>query len=179
MVMKNNRKTKIVCTIGPASRDQQKLEVLIEAGMNVARLNFSHGSQEEHAENISRIRDISGRLGKPVAILQDLAGPKIRIGVISEERVKLVPGAEFILTSRDVPGDSREVSVTYRNLPREVMEDDTLLLADGSVELKIARVDPEKGDIHCQVVIGGELSSHKGINLPSRSISAPIMTEKG
>jgi len=176
--MKDNRKTKIVCTVGPASRDQETLQALVEAGMNVARLNFSHGTREEHAENIRRIREISERLGRPVAILQDLAGPKIRIGVISEERVKLVPGADFCLTSRDVPGDVNEVSVTYRDLPREVMEGDTLLLADGSVELKVMRVDLGKGDIICRVVIGGELSSHKGINLPSRSISVPIMTEK-
>jgi len=176
--MKNNRKTKIVCTIGPASRDYEKIEALINAGMNVARLNFSHGNQDEHAENIARIREISDRLGQPVAILQDLAGPKIRIGNFSGERVKLEPGADFTLTSCDVPGNSEEVSVNYRELPAEVSEGDTLLLADGSVELKVKHVDPAAGKILCRVVIGGELSSHKGINLPSGSISVPIMSEK-
>lgn len=177
-VMKNNRRTKIVCTIGPASRDYGKIEALIEAGMNVARLNFSHGNQDEHAENIQRIREISGRLGKPVAILQDLAGPKIRIGNIAEERIRLEPGADFVLTGRDVPGDSNEVSVTYRNLAEEVLEADTLLLADGSIELKVQGVDKVNGDIICRVVIGGELTSHKGINLPSGSLSVPILSEK-
>jgi len=150
----------------------------VKAGMNVARLNFSHGSREEHAENIAMIREISERLGAPVAILQDLAGPKIRIGTFAEEKVKLEPGADFVLTSRDVPGNESEVSVTYRKLPREVKEGDTLLLADGSVELLIKQVDKDRGDIHCEVVVGGELSARKGINLPSGSISAPIMTEK-
>ena len=176
--MKNNRRTKIVCTIGPASRDYGKIEALIEAGMNVARLNFSHGSQEEHAENIHKIREISERLGKPVAILQDLAGPKIRIGNIAEERIRLESGADFVLTSRDVPGDANEVSVNYRNLAEEVLEGDTLLLADGSIELTIKGVNKIKGDIICRVVVGGELTSHKGINLPSGSISVPILSEK-
>ncbi len=146
--------------------------------MNVARLNFSHGSQEEHGETIKRIREISGHLGKPVAILQDLAGPKIRIGVIAEDHVKLESGEDFTITNRDVPGDEKTVSVTYRNLPQEVHEGDTLLLADGAIELEIMRVEKAKGDIVCRVVIGGELSSHKGINLPSGSISVPILSEK-
>ena len=176
--MKNNRKTKIVCTIGPASRDPEKIEALIKAGMNVARLNFSHGSLDEHAENIERIREISGRLGEPVAPRQDLAGPKIRIGNIAEEKVKLEPGADFTLTNRDVAGNASEVSVNYFELPREVSAGDTLLLADGSVELTVKHVDPAGGNILCRVEVGGELSSRKGINLPSGSISVPIMSEK-
>jgi pyruvate kinase len=176
--MKNNRKTKIVCTIGPASRDEAGIEALIEAGMNVARLNFSHGSQAEHAENIQRIRAIAERLGKPVAILQDLAGPKIRIGDISGEPARLESGKEFVLTVRNVPGDSKEVTVNYGNLPNEVKEGDTLLLADGTIELTVKSVTPEDGDITCLVVVGGELTSRKGINLPSGSLSVPIMSEK-
>ena len=143
--MKNSRKTKIVCTIGPASRSPEKIEALIGAGMNVARLNFSHGTQSEHAENIRRIREISGRMGEPVAILQDLAGPKIRIGVIGEEPVRLESGTNFVITSRDVPGDVNQVSVTYPNLPNEVNAGDTLLLADGTIELEIKGVDREQG----------------------------------
>lgn len=176
--MKNNRKTKIVCTIGPASRSPEKIEALIEAGMNVARLNFSHGSQDEHLENIQRIRDISSRMAEPLAILQDLAGPKIRIGIVSVEPAKLESGNEFVLTSRNVPGDSREVTVNYGNLPNEVRQGDTLLLADGTIELKVKSVNLEDGDIVCLVVVGGELTSHKGINLPSGSLSVPIMSEK-
>lgn len=176
--MENNRKTKIVCTIGPSSRDPEKLKALIRAGMNVARLNFSHGTQEEHAENIRNIREISHQLKTPVAILQDLAGPKIRIGTFSVEKIRLEPGADFILTNRKVSGDQKEVSVTYHDLPREVRAGDTLMLADGSIELQVKRIDQAGGDILCRVVVGGELSSHKGINLPSRSISASIITEK-
>ncbi len=170
------RRTKIVCTIGPASESPETIEKMIRAGMNVARLNFSHGTQQEHAGKIATIREISARLGRPVAILQDLAGPKIRIGRFASGPVRLKPGDVFTLTARDVPGDAREVSVTYPDLPRDVQAGDTLLLADGALEMKVERV--QGGDIACRVVGGGELSAHKGINLPSRSIKAPILTEK-
>lgn len=170
------RRTKIVCTIGPASDAPETIEKMILAGMNVARLNFSHGTQAEHAQKITLIREIAGRQGRAVAILQDLAGPKIRIGSLASGPVRLKPGEIFTLTARDVPGDDREVSVTYRDLPRDVQVGDTLLLADGALEMKVEGV--EGNDIACRVVCGGELSSHKGINLPTRSIHAPILTEK-
>jgi pyruvate kinase len=170
------RRTKIVCTIGPASRDPDVLERLIAAGMDVARLNFSHGSHDSHAEVIRLIRRLAAGAGRPVAILQDLAGPKIRIGALAAGVIQLRPGDPFTLTAREVPGDARQVSLTYKGLPADVAPGDALLLADGALELRV--LDVAGPDIHCRVVTGGALSSHKGINLPSRSIRAPILTEK-
>ena len=170
------RKTKIVCTIGPASDTREILGRMMDAGMNVARLNFSHGTREEHAAKIALIRQIAEEKGLPIAILQDLAGPKIRTGVFEKGSIELRPGDEFILTARDVAGNEKEVGLTYRELPQDVQEGDTLLLADGALELRVEKV--ENVDIHCRVILGGKLSSHKGINLPSRSIRAPILTNK-
>jgi len=169
-------KTKIVCTIGPASDSREILSKMIDEGMDVARLNFSHGTHEEHAAKIKLIRELAAEKGVAVAILQDLAGPKIRTGAFAEGSVVLAPGAEFVLTTRDVPGDEHEVGLTYRDLPRDVQPGDSLLLADGALEMKIESVKGE--DIHCRVITGGTLGSHKGINLPSRSIRAPILTQK-
>lgn len=170
------RKTKIVCTIGPASDSPEILSRMMEAGMNVARLNFSHGTREEHAAKIALIRKIAEDKGLPIAILQDLAGPKIRTGAFSSGSILLKTGDEFILTARDVPGNEKEVGLTYRELPQDVKVGDTLLLADGALELQVEKV--VNVDIHCRVILGGKLSSHKGINLPSRSIRAPILTNK-
>jgi pyruvate kinase len=169
-------KTKIVCTIGPASESREILSKMIDEGMDVARLNFSHGTHEEHAAKIKLIRELAAEKGAAVAILQDLAGPKIRTGEFAEGSVVLAPGAEFTLTARDVPGDEHEVGLTYRDLPRDVQPGDDILLADGALEMKIESV--EGPDIHCRVITGGTLGSHKGINLPSRSIRAPILTQK-
>lgn len=170
------RKTKIVCTIGPASATREILGRMMDAGMNVARLNFSHGTREEHAAKIALIRQIAKEKGLPIAILQDLAGPKIRTGAFAGGSIHLKTGDEFILTARDVAGNEKEVGLTYRELPQDVKVGDTLLLADGALELQVEKV--ENVDIHCRVILGGKLSSHKGINLPSRSIRAPILTNK-
>ena len=170
------RRTKIVCTIGPATRSPDILEKMIRTGMNVARLNFSHGSHEEHAQVISAVRSIADRLKRPVAILQDLAGPKIRTGLITNGPVMLKAGQTFTLTSREVAGDSKEVSLTYKNLPKDVYPGDVLLLSDGDLEL-IVKEKSEK-DIKCRVRIGGPLDSHKGVNLPERSINIPILSDK-
>lgn len=170
------RKTKIVCTIGPASRSPEILRSLILAGMDVARLNFSHGTHQEHGEVISRLRRLSRRLGRPVAVLQDLAGPKIRIGPVDSGSIGLEPGAVFTLTSRKVPGDEREVSVNYRTMPAEVRKGDILLLSDGALELEVLSVRDR--DIRCRVIIGGPLSSFKGINLPTRTLRTPSLTAK-
>ena len=171
------RKTKIICTIGPASRDPEVLAKLMEVGMNVARLNFSHGTHAEHAALIHDIREISGRLGLPVAILQDLAGPKIRTAKLRDrDTITLVAGAPFTLTNRDVPGDEKEVGLTYPDLPSNVRAGDTILLADGAMELKVESAS--ETDVRCTVVTGGELGSNKGINLPARSINAPILSDK-
>lgn len=170
------RNTKIVCTIGPASDSREVLGQLMDAGMNVVRLNFSHGTQEDHGKKIALIREIAAEKNLAIAILQDLAGPKIRMGTFANGPVELKSGDMFTLTARDVPGDEREVSVTYRELPRDVQVGDTLLLADGALELRVEAVVED--DIRCRVILGGQLSSHKGINLPSRSIRAPILTAK-
>jgi pyruvate kinase len=169
-------KTKVVCTIGPASRSPRMLKRLILGGMNVARLNFSHGTHAEHLSVLRLIRRFSRELGRPVAVLQDLAGPKIRVGEIAGGPVNLKPGALFTLTSRRVPGGEGQVSISYPRLPAEVRPGDTLLLSDGALELAVLRTSTR--DIVCRVVVGGPLSSHKGINVPSRSIKAPSLTRK-
>jgi pyruvate kinase len=169
-------KTKIICTIGPASRSPEMLEKLVEAGMNVARLNFSHGTLEQHAQTISDIRAVAAKLSRHVAILQDLAGPKIRTGTLAAGTVTLRNGQPFTLTNRDVPGDEHEVGLTYPDLPVNVRTGDILLLADGLLELEVE--SSSERDIRCRVIAGGPLGSNKGINLPHRSINAPILTEK-
>jgi len=149
---------------------------MIRAGLDVARLNFSHGTRESKLDMIADIRSAAARVGRPVAILQDLAGPKIRVGEIAAGTVELREGEPFLLTARDVPGDEHAVSLVYRDLPRDVQPGERLLLADGALELTVERV--EGPDIHCRVVVGGPLGSHKGINLPEGSISAPILDDK-
>ena len=170
------RRTKIVCTIGPSTNAPETLEKMIKAGMNVARLNFSHGSHKEHGQVIQTIRSIADRLGKPVAILQDLAGPKIRIGSIANEPIHLKSGQPFTLTSREVRGTADKVSLTYKELPQNVCVGDTLLLSDGAIELVVEQKSEE--DIRCRVLVGGSLTSHKGINLPDRSIDVSNLTPK-
>ena len=157
-----------MCTIGPASRSPDVLERLMAAGMNVARLNFSHGTRREHGEVMGIIRRIARRLGRPVAILQDLSGQKIRIGKIESGRISLESGALLILTTRNVPGDDHELSITYPGLPTELQPGDTLLLSDGALELEV--LDTTAEDVRCVVRIGCLLTSYKGINLPTRSI---------
>jgi pyruvate kinase len=144
--------------------------------MDVARLNFSHGSHEEHTDNIRRIREISANLDRHTAILQDLSGPKVRVGEFPDGAVSLERGAEFILTVRDVPGNEHIASVSYQDLPGAVKQNDTILLSDGLIQLKV--IDSDASEIICRVVVGGQLSSHKGINLPAGSIKIPSMTPK-
>jgi len=170
------RRTKIVCTIGPASSSARVLREMVERGMDVARLNFSHGTREEHREVIRTIRQISREKGKEVGILQDLAGPKIRVGNIRGGAANLRPNSEFVLTNRQVLGDEREVSVSLPDLPSLVREGDTILLSDGALELKVLSRDAH--DIRCRVVVGGPLGAHKGINLPATTLSIPALTEK-
>ncbi|MCP4350067.1 MAG: pyruvate kinase [Desulfobacterales bacterium] len=169
-------KTKIICTIGPSSNSPDIIRELIVHGMNVARLNFSHGTHEEHGKTIDVIRGISDELDKPVAILQDLCGPKIRVGKIREPGIRLEPGQTFILTNKEVEGDEKQVSVSYSNLPLEVKAEDRILLADGMMELLVRETGST--DITCEVITGGILTSHKGINLPTGTIKADSVTEK-
>ncbi|MFQ6065767.1 MAG: pyruvate kinase [bacterium] len=170
------RRTKIVCTIGPATRSSKLVEELIREGMDVARLNFSHGSYEEHSLAMEYIRKACLKLAKPVAILQDLGGPKIRTGLIQKEPVFLKEGTTFTLTTRHVPGDEREVSITYPLLAQKVRSGRTILLADGSLELKVEEVTST--DVKCRVIKGGRLTSQQGINLPEVSLEIPPLSEK-
>ncbi|PKK85841.1 MAG: pyruvate kinase [Thermoplasmata archaeon HGW-Thermoplasmata-1] len=169
-------KTKIVCTIGPSSGSPEILEQMVKAGMRVARLNFSHGTHEDHRLAAENVRFVSRKLGVPIAILQDLSGPKIRIGKFSSDPITLKPEDAFVLTSRDIMGDENEVSVSYKGLPRDVRPGDTLLLSDGNLQLKVERIVGE--DIFCKVIVGGPLYSHKGINLPTGTMELSAMTKK-
>ncbi len=144
--------------------------------MDVARLNFSHGTHADHREVVEAIRRISTAHGRPVAVLQDLSGPKIRIGSVAEGTVDVETGAMLTLTTRQVPGDAREVSVSHPALPRSVSAGDTILLADGALELQV--LDTTIDDIRCDVRIGGALSSHKGVNVPTSSLDVPSLTDK-
>src|SRR3989454_12855332 len=171
------RRTKIVCTIGPATESEAQLEHLIRAGMNVARLNFSHGTHDEHALVIERVRSISTRLGCPIAILQDLQGPKIRTGLLEGgQPVMLVDGATVTLTTRQIAGNAHIISTTYPSLPQDVKVGDRILLDDGLLELRV--LSRGETDIQCQVVHGGVLKEHKGINLPGVAVSARALTQK-
>jgi len=172
----NNRRTKIVCTIGPASRSPDAIEQLIEAGMNVARLNFSHGSHADHAQTAARVRAGSARLGRKVAILQDLSGPKLRIGTFADGKVELAAGNAFVLTSREVPGDVSTVSMNCPELIENVKKNDHIILADGQLEMVVNSTS--RTDIVCEVLVAGELSSHKGISAPGVDIKQSVPTEK-
>jgi pyruvate kinase len=159
-----NHKTKIVATIGPASESPEMLERLMRAGLNVARLNFSHGDFTGHAERIARIRAAARTTGRRVAIMADLPGPKMRIGRIDPEPVQLLPGESFTLTSEDIVGNEQRVSMSFAQLPRVVKPGNRLFLNDGLVQLVVERV--VGNDVQCKVAVGGELRSRKGLNLP-------------
>ncbi|MBV9300016.1 MAG: pyruvate kinase, partial [Verrucomicrobia bacterium] len=170
-----NHKTKIVATIGPASDSPEMLESLIRAGMNIARLNFSHGSFDQHAEVIKRIRAASKTTGGRVAIMGDLPGPKMRLGTINPDPVQLVAGAPFTLTSETIAGSARRVSMSFEPLSRVVKPGDRLFLNDGLVQIVVDRV--EGNEVHCIVAVGGELRSRKGLNLPRVNLGISAFTE--
>jgi pyruvate kinase len=168
-------RTKIVATIGPASDSPEMLERLLRAGINVARLNFSHGDFSSHAERIARIRAAEQATGCRVTIMADLPGPKMRVGKIEPEPILLLPGESFTLTSDDVVGDQRRVSMSFEPLPRVVKPGDQLFLNDGLVQLTVERV--EGNDVHCKVTVGGELRSKKGLNLPGIDLGISAFTD--
>jgi pyruvate kinase len=171
------RKTKIVATLGPATSTPDLVEKLIRAGMDVARLNFSHGTLEEHRDHVKYVKEISTRLDRAVACLQDLSGPKIRTGSVgSPGGVELRNGARFVITTDEAPGSSERVSTTYKELPRDLKPGDRVLLDDGLIELSVESIAGE--EVVTQVVSGGVLRSNKGINLPGVRLSAPALTEK-
>lgn len=170
-----DHKTKIVATIGPASESPELLERLVRAGLNVARLNFSHGDFTGHAERIARIRAAEKATGRRVAIMADLPGPKMRVGKIEPEPVQLKPGESFTLTTEGIVGNAQRVSMSFERLPKVVKPGDRLFLNDGLVQLVVERV--EGTDVHCKVAVGGELRSKKGLNLPGIDLGIGAFTE--
>ncbi|MHB1414720.1 MAG: pyruvate kinase [Chloroflexota bacterium] len=170
------RRTKIVCTIGPASEDEGVLRQMLRAGMNVARLNFSHGDHATHRGYIERLRRIAAEEHVNLAILQDLQGPRLRIGKIEGDGIDLQAGSRFVLTSRPVVGSSQEVQIEGVDLALEVGPGNTILIDDGQIELSV--VGTTDTDVVCQVVIGGQLRSRKGINVPGVTLSIPTITKK-
>ncbi len=173
------RRTKIVATIGPASRDVETLKRMIEAGMDVARLNFSHGNRELHAENARRIRAAGEAVGRHVAILQDLPGPKIRIGRLRDDLAELKPGEELVLLcGTDELGDERRISVSWGGLAGAVDPNDVIYLADGAIRLRVTGVRDGGGEIDTAVEIGGTLASRQGLNLPGSTRGLPSVPEE-
>ena len=171
-------RTKIVATIGPATQHPDVLRSLIEAGATTLRLNFSHGTYDDHQRSIRLIRQLAFELNQPVAILQDLQGPKIRLGKFENGSIVLKQGDPFILTSHIQPGTQEMSSVTYEPLADEVPEGATILLDDGKVEMKVEKVDRSAKELHCRVVVGGPLSNNKGVNFPGVYLSVKALTDK-
>ena len=169
-------KTKIVCTIGPASQSPEIMERMMKAGMNVARLNFSHGDFSSHKKVIDNLRVASKATGKRVAIMADLSGPKMRIGKFSQEPIELKSGDRFTLTTEEVVGDKKRVSVSFARLPQAVKAKDQLFLNDGYIQLEVVKV--QGNDVQCQVLVGGELRSRKGLNLPGIDLGISAFTDR-
>jgi len=170
------RHTKIVATIGPASGDKETLVGMIEAGLNVARLNFSHGTYDEHRARIKAVREAAAEVGKSIAILLDTRGPEIRLGVLENEPLYLRTGDLITLTTEEIQGTQEKISVTYKQLPQDVNHGDTILLADGLIALKVIQI--KDNEIKCEVSNGGELRSRKGVNVPGVAVNLPAVTEQ-
>ncbi len=170
------RRSKIVCTLGPAVDSYEQLKTLIEAGMNVARFNMSHGSHAEHEERYHRLRKASQETGRAIGVLADLQGPKIRLETFADGPVELVRGDEFTITTEDVPGDRTICGTTYKGLPGDVSKGETILINDGNVSLQV--IDVEGPRVRCMVIEGGVISDHKGINLPGVAVNVPALSEK-
>ncbi|MBO8185817.1 MULTISPECIES: pyruvate kinase [Streptomyces] len=170
------RRSKIVCTLGPAVDSYDQLKTLIEAGMNVARFNMSHGSHAEHEERYHRVRKAAEETGRPVGVLADLQGPKIRLETFAEGPVELVRGEEFTITTEDVAGDKTICGTTYKGLPGDVSKGDPVLINDGNVALQVVEVEGPR--VRTIVIEGGVISDHKGINLPGAAVNVPALSEK-
>ncbi len=170
------RRAKIVCTLGPATSSKERIRELVDAGMDVARLNLSHGTYAEHEEIYHRVREASDETGHGVGIFVDLQGPKIRLGNFKEGSSRLQTGQAFTITTRELAGNNEIASTTYQGLPGDVSAGDQILIDDGKVRLRVTEVDGT--DVHTQVVTGGRISDHKGINLPGVPVSVPAMSEK-
>jgi pyruvate kinase len=170
------QKTKIVCTLGPATRSAAVIRALVCAGMDVARLNFSHGTPDEHAETLEHVRAAAKRQGVPVAVLQDLSGPKVRLGEVRGGSCMLKRGRIVTLTADVVVGDEQRLSVSYKRLASEVRPREPVLINDGAIRLSV--VETDGADVRCRVIVGGEVSSHKGVNLPHTQLSVGSLTRK-
>jgi pyruvate kinase len=171
-----SRRAKIVCTLGPASSSPERLAALVAAGLDVARLNMSHGTQAGHRQAYQAVRDASDTAGHSVGVLVDLQGPKIRLGTFATGPVRLSVGQEFTITAEDVPGDSSQVSTTYRGLPDDVGPGDRVLVDDGRIALEVVEV--RGAAVRTRVIVGGVVSDHKGLNLPGVKVSVPSLTAK-
>jgi pyruvate kinase len=174
--MATTKRTKIVCTIGPASSSEETIRALMKEGMNVARLNLSHGTHEEHAAMIAKLRSVAAELDQPLAILQDLQGPKIRVGELPKEGVMLEPGKQVTFTTGEPSVKDMRLPVTYDRLSDDVKAGERVLLDDGLLSVKVTSVSGK--DVICEVVDGGVLTSHKGINFPDTALTVPSMSEK-
>jgi pyruvate kinase len=170
------RRAKIVCTLGPASDSYDQIKTLVDAGMDVARFNLSHGSYAEHEERYRRVRKASDETGRSVGVLADLQGPKIRLGTFAEGPVLLDRGDEFTITTEDVEGDRHICGTTYKGLAGDVSGGDRILVDDGRVTLEVVEVDGAR--VHCIVIEGGMVSDHKGLNLPGAAVSVPALSDK-
>ena len=169
-------KTKIIATVGPASNTKEKLIELYKAGADVFRLNFSHGTHEDHQKVINYVKEINKELGAHICLLQDLQGPKIRVNQIENGEVAINAGEQLVITTEEILGDSKKISTSYTYLPDDVTNGDTILVDDGKIELKVLGVNGK--EVTTEVVFGGMLKSRKGINLPNSEVSAPSLTEK-
>ena len=170
------RKTKIICTLGPASESEEVIRELMLAGMNVARLNFSHGTHEEQRGKLERVKKVREELGLPVALLLDTKGPEIRTGEFEKGKVELKKGQTFVLTTEDVMGNEGMVSITYKNLIKDVKEGDSILIDDGLIGLKVTKLTEK--EIICNVENGGTISNKKGINVPGVELKMPFISKK-
>ena len=169
------RRTKIVCTIGPASESEEMLGELMKAGMNVARFNFSHGTHEEHKAKFGRVLKVSGELGMSIATMLDTKGPEIRLRNFENVKVQLIPGQMFTLTTEDILGNEKRASITYKNLKNDVKQGTKVLIDDGKIEMEVSKIVGE--EILCTVKNGGVVSNHKGINVPGARLSMPYISD--
>jgi len=169
-------KAKIVCTLGPSSSSREMLVQLLNSGIDVVRLNFSHGTHADHFDTLHNVQTAAKQTGKAVTVLMDLQGPKIRIGDLAVPFIELIPGKPFTITTDPITGDAEKVSTTYESLTSDLHAGDIILLDDGKLRLRVLEV--QNNDVVCEVVVGGTLSAHKGINLPGVTVSAPSLTPK-
>ena len=169
-------KAKIVCTLGPSSNSVEMLVKLLDSGIDVVRLNFSHGTHADHLNTLNNVQAAAKQTGDVVTVLMDLQGPKIRIGDLAVPFIELVPGKQFTITTDPIKGTAEKVSTTYENLTKDLHGGDIILLDDGKLRLRVLNV--QNNDVVCEVVVGGTLSAHKGINLPGVTVSAPSLTPK-